>query len=138
MNILSELIQSTFALHERFKTAQTVQQALERFIEEYDETLDAIAEGKTKDEVAQEFVDVLVTIIGVFISLQKSTDNRESLITLFMLIKQTHALYQAIRKYGIESTMLEQPMRKVIDKNNAKTLETHSLDMTTGKIKRKT
>lgn len=136
MNSLVELYQSTVALHERFNTSQTVQQSLERFSEEYNEVLNEIPSGN-KDKISEEFADVLVTVIGVIRSIEKSNSKVEIYQALFLMLKGLGELYFAIRKSGVESKDLEPFVLKVAAKNNAKTLETHYLDSLTGKIKRK-
>lgn len=136
MNSLLSLYQSTVALHERFNTSQTVQQSLNRFTEEYNEVLDAVT-NQDLENIKEEFVDVLVTAIGVFLSMSKSESNFNNLQALFVMIKGFQELYLVIRKAGVTSEMLETPINKVIAKNNAKTLETHELNSETGKITRK-
>ena len=134
-NYLAELYQSTVELHERFNTSQTVQQSLELFTEEYTETLNEVPTGN-KERLTEEFVDTLVTTIGVFRSIVKSENNLKNLNAMFLVIKKLHELYLVIRKNDISNEQLEKSFEKVINKNNAKTLETHTLDHSTGKIKR--
>lgn len=136
MNSLLSLYQSTVALHERFNTNQTVQQSLELFTEEYNEVLDAVTKGDLEN-TKEEFVDCVVTAIGVFHSMSKSESNYNNLQALFVMLKSFQELYLVIRKAGVTSEMLETPINKVIAKNDAKTLETHELNTTTGKITRK-
>ena len=136
MNSLVELYQSTVALHERFNTSQTVQQSLERFTEEYNEVLNEIPDAH-RDNIANEFVDSLVTIIGVLRSIDKSTNEKENYQAMFVVIKGLAELYFAIRKVHVENQHIQEAVQRVIVKNNAKTVETHYLDQETGKIKRK-
>lgn len=135
-NALYDLYQSTVALHERFNTNQTVQQSLNRFTEEYNEVLDAVTKNDLEN-TKEEFIDCLVTAIGVFVSIGKSDSNINNFKAFFILLKGFQELYLVIRKAGVTSEMLEEPINKVIRKNNAKTLETHELNATTGKITRK-
>lgn len=135
-NNLINLYESTVALHERFNTSQTVQQSLERFVEEYTETLDALNSENVRDDLKHEFVDCLVTVIGVFRSISKSDNNLECLSALFFVIKSLYELYVVYRKQGLEAKDLEQPILDVIKKNDSKTLKTHYLSKETGKITR--
>lgn len=135
-NSLVALYESTVALHERFNTSQTVQQSLKMFAEEYNEVLNEIPKGD-KIKISEEFVDVLVTTLGVTMSIGKSNDKIEIYQALFIMLKGLGELYFAIRKAGVESKDLEPSVLNVVAKNNAKTLETHELDKTTGKITRK-
>lgn len=134
-NLLVELYNSTVALHERFNTNQTVQQSINLFAEEYNEVLDA-ASKQDKEQIAHEFVDCLVTIIGVFRSIEKNNSNKDALQALFVIVKDMYSLYLVLRRNGISNDMLNEPIVRVITKNNAKTLETHKLDTVTGKIQR--
>jgi NTP pyrophosphatase (non-canonical NTP hydrolase) len=61
---VNDLIRSTFALHERFGTAQDWQQAMRIFIEEKHEFFEAYRDGDT-DAAAEEAVDVIVTMLGL-------------------------------------------------------------------------
>ena len=136
-NKFVELYESTVALHERFNTSQTVQQSLERFNEEYQETLNEVPLGDL-NRLSDEFVDAIVTTIGVFRSIAKSSNASANIQAMFFVMKHLHNLYLVIRKNKVSDELIEKSIDRVIQKNNAKTLETHELDKATGKIKRLT
>lgn len=135
-NKFVELYESTVALYERFNTSQTVQQSLERFNEEYQETLNEVPLGDL-NRLSDEFVDAIVTTIGVFRSISKSNNANENIQAVFFVMKHLHNLYLVIRKNKVSDELIEKSIDRVIQKNNAKTTNTHELNKATGKITRK-
>lgn len=138
MNNFSKLVQSTLDLHNRFGTAQTVEQSQQIFTEEYNEVLDAVSQGESVERISQEFVDAIVTVIGIFRSLFNSDNiGAFSASTLFFMIKSVYELYIVIRKNNVKPEDIEKAMVFVIEKNNNKSLGSHEFNSVTGKITRK-
>jgi NTP pyrophosphatase (non-canonical NTP hydrolase) len=102
---LRDLIRSTLDFYARFDWQPELQGAARVFQEEVGEFIEAAHEGTNKDHIAEEAADVMVTVIGVCAAAGVDPER---------LIKQLYA---------------------VVDKNNAKTHDTHIyLD---GKIRRR-
>jgi NTP pyrophosphatase (non-canonical NTP hydrolase) len=102
---LRDLAQSTYNFFRRFEVTPQPQSASQNFKEEVNELLEAAAAGQDREHVAEEAADVVVTIIGLYASV------------------------------GIGIDELVEQIYHVIEKNNAKTHETHiHLD---GKIRRR-
>lgn len=102
---LRDLAQSTLDFYERFKVRPQLDEAIPIFQEEVDEFIEAARDGHDVTHIAEEAADVLVTVLGVCDSMN---------IPLEKVIEQIYA---------------------VIDKNNAKTHETHVYK--DGKIRRR-
>ena len=102
---LRDLIRSTLAFYSRFGWQPVTADAIRVFQEEVDEVIEAAQDGTDKNHIAEEAADVIVTVIG---------------------------LCQAT---GVDPEMLIQQLYAVIDKNDAKTHETHVY--TDGKIRRR-
>jgi NTP pyrophosphatase (non-canonical NTP hydrolase) len=100
---LRDLAISTYAFYRRFHVTPQPQFESQNFLEEVNELLEAVASGQDRDHIAEEAADVIVTTIGLCASM------------------------------GVEIDELVEQIYKVIEKNDAKTLETHkNLD---GKIR---
>lgn len=101
------LVHSTNALHERFDTAQTVEQAFALFQEEAGEFgEEALSSFRMAYPLTEEAVDVIVTVLGV------------------------------LRAAGVDDGALAAIMQAVAAKNDAKTHDTHEVNAA-GKIARK-
>lgn len=135
-NKFIELIQSTLDLHSRFETKQTVKQAAERVVEEYEECINAVEDENLK-LLREEIVDVFVTLIGLTLSFTKSNDGFEVFKHLWEIARVLRGIYAFTTKYEITYDLLVPYMDLVIKKNNSKTFETHFLNDKTGKIERK-
>lgn len=135
-NKFTELINSTLELHQRFNTNQTVKQAAERVVEEFEECINAV-EDENLNNLREEIVDVFVTLIGLALSFTKSTDGFEVFKHLWEIARILRGIHALTTKYNITYDVLVPYMDKVILKNNSKTSETHYLDNKTGKITRK-
>lgn len=92
---LRDLAQSTYDFFNRFDVTPQPQSAAKNVMEEVNELLEAVASGDEHSHVAEEAADAMVTIIGVCASVGVGIEE---------LVKQ---IYQ------------------VIEKNDAKTIETH-------------
>ena len=137
MNILVSLIQSTNDLHNRFGTAQTVEQSLNYLAEEYNEVIDAVSSSEPDIEnLKEEIVDVIVTLVGVVKSMFTDSNNTSVLKTMYPISKIIGDVYLIAKRNKITSEDLQSAMQVVINKNNAKTLETHYVNKETGKITR--
>ncbi|HLA99584.1 MAG TPA: MazG nucleotide pyrophosphohydrolase domain-containing protein [Anaerolineales bacterium] len=104
-NPFVDLAESTFAFYDRFDATPQVESASRNLLEEVNEFIEAAREGNNRTHIAEEAADVIVTTLGLC---------QASRIGIDELIKQIYA---------------------VIDKNNAKTHETHVY--VDGKIRRK-
>lgn len=102
---LGDLARSTLAFYERFDVQPDVAGAIRNFREEADELVEAASTGEDIDHIAEEAADVFVTAIGVCWS------------------------------RGVDVEKLIEQVYAVIDKNDAKTHETHVL--VNGKITRR-
>jgi NTP pyrophosphatase (non-canonical NTP hydrolase) len=102
---LRDLIHSTLAFYDRFGWRPVTADAIRVFQEEVGEVIEAAQDGTNKNHIAEEAADVIVTVIGVC---------------------------QAV---GVDPELLIQQLYAVIDKNDAKTHETHVY--TDGKIRRR-
>lgn len=137
MNILVSLIQSTNDLHNRFGTAQTIEQSLLFLTEEYNEVLDAVSNSEPDIEnLKEEIVDVIVTLVGVVKSMFDAPHNTNVLKAMYPISKIIGDVYLIAKRNKITSEDLQTAIEKVINKNNAKTLETHYVNQETGKITR--
>lgn len=137
MNILVSLIQSTNDLHNRFGTAQTIEQSLIYMTEEYNEVLDAISTDEPDlDNLKEEIVDVIVTLIGVVKSMFNDSNNTNVLKVMYPISKMIGDVYLIAKRNKITSEDLQKSIDVVINKNNAKTFETHYVNRETGKITR--
>ena len=92
---LRDLARSTYAFYRRFNVAPEPQAESQNFLEEVNELLEAVASGQDRDHIAEEAADVMVTTIAICASVGVGIDE---------LVEQIH---------------------HVIEKNDAKTLETH-------------
>lgn len=102
---LRDLARSTYAFYSRFNVTPQPQSGSQNFLEEVNELLEAVVSEQDREHIAEEAADVIVTTIGICASVGVGIEE---------LVKQIY---------------------KVIDKNDAKTLETHiNLD---GKIRRR-
>jgi NTP pyrophosphatase (non-canonical NTP hydrolase) len=102
---LRDLTQSTLDFYARFGVQPKVDETIQNFREEVKELIEAAEVGIDKDHIAEEAADVFVTAIGVCAA------------------------------SGVDVEKLIEQLYKVIDKNNAKTHETHVY--TDGKIRRR-
>ena len=103
---LRALIESTQAFYARFDVTPSFETARRVFREEVDELIEAARQGTDREHIAEEAADVFVTAIGICLALNVDVDE---------IIAQTRA---------------------VIEKNNAKTHETHHINEH-GKIARR-
>ena len=102
---LRDLARSTYEFYNRFDVIPQLQSASQNLLEEVNELLDASAGEQDRAHIAEEAADVIVTTIGVCASV------------------------------GVGINELVEQIYQVIEKNDAKTIETHVyLD---GKIRRK-
>ena len=104
-NPLLDLARSTFALHGRFEVRPTIEPASRNFLEEVHEFVEAAKSGSERLHIAEEAADVFVTSLGL------------------------------CRAAGVGIDELVDQIYSVIEKNDAKTLETHVY--TDGKIRRR-
>lgn len=103
---LRDLIQSTADFYARFDYRPPFEAVLRVFQEEVGELIEAVESGQDKDHMAEEAADVFVTAIGLCLTA------------------------------GVEPEAIIRQTRMVIDKNNAKTHDTHHIDAN-GKIARR-
>ena len=102
---LRDLIRSTLDFYARFDWQPELNGAVKVFQEEVAELIEAAQDGTNKHHIAEEAADVLVTVIGVCAAA------------------------------GVDPELLIKQLYTVVDKNNAKTHDTHIyLD---GKIRRR-
>jgi NTP pyrophosphatase (non-canonical NTP hydrolase) len=106
LDTLRDLIDSTINLHKRFGVTPQLEVTLRVFQEEVDELIEAAQQATDKQHIAEEAADVFVTAIGM--CLAAGVDGEE-------IIKRTRA---------------------VIEKNDAKTHLTHTINEN-GKIARR-
>jgi NTP pyrophosphatase (non-canonical NTP hydrolase) len=102
---LRHLAQSTREFYERFGVQPQLENCIQNFQEEVRELIEAAREGSNPDHIAEETADVFVTAIGICYAAGVSVER---------LVEQVYA---------------------VIEKNNAKTHETHVFHE--GKIRRR-
>ncbi|MEZ4670292.1 MAG: MazG nucleotide pyrophosphohydrolase domain-containing protein [Anaerolineae bacterium] len=102
---LRDLMRSTLEFYARFDWQPEVEGAVKVFQEEVGELIEAATDGTNHDHIAEEAADVLVTVIGVCAAAGVTPDQ---------LIRQLY---------------------RVVDKNNAKTHDTHIY--VDGKIRRR-
>ena len=102
---LRDLIRSTLDFYDRFGITPTPADMEKVFLEEVHELIEAVDAGHDKDHMAEEAADVIVTVIGL-----------------------CHAA-------GIDPDHMIRQLYAVIDKNDAKTHDTHAF--IDGKIRRK-
>ncbi|MCA0457288.1 MAG: hypothetical protein LCI00_25175 [Chloroflexi bacterium] len=102
---LRDLIRSTLDFYARFGWQPLTDDAIRVFEEEVREVTEAAQVGTDKNHIAEEAADVIVTLIGV------------------------------CQASGVDPEQLISQIYAVIDKNNAKTHETHVY--TDGKIRRR-
>lgn len=102
---LRDLAQSTRAFYERFGVQPQLENCIQNFEEEVRELIEASRDGSNQDHIAEEAADVFVTAIGICYAAGVSVER---------LVEQVYA---------------------VIDKNDAKTHETHVYH--NGKIRRR-
>ena len=95
---LRGLINSTAEFYARFDVTPNLETSIRVFKEEVDELIEAADIGTDKDHIAEEAADVFVTAIGICMASGVDLEN---------IIAQTRA---------------------VIDKNDAKTHETHAIN----------
>ncbi|MEL6270112.1 MAG: MazG nucleotide pyrophosphohydrolase domain-containing protein [Chloroflexota bacterium] len=103
---LRDLIRSTLSFYERFGVKPQLEAATLVFSEEVDEFIEAAHDAESVDHIAEEAADVLVTVIGL------------------------------CEAAGVPQEKLIEQVYAVINKNNAKTWDTHEIN-SEGKIARK-
>lgn len=103
---LRDLIHSTLAFYERFEVEPKLEPATLVFEEEVDEFIEAAHDGSSTDHIAEEAADVMVTIIGL------------------------------CKAANVPPETLIQQIYAVIEKNDAKTQDTHEITAA-GKITRR-
>lgn len=137
MNKFYELFKSTIDLHKRFDTKQDLNVSFDIFFEEYAECVEAVANNDT-DNLAEEIVDAIVTSIKVWQNIfAESETTKQAFTAYFALVRSLHEISGLARKAELNLSDLEPYFDKVIAKNNAKTEETHYLNLETGKITRR-
>ena len=102
---LRDLAQSTREFYERFGVQPELENCIQNFQEEARELIEAAREGSSQDHIAEETADVFVTAIGICYAAGVSVER---------LVEQVYA---------------------VIEKNDAKTHDTHVFHE--GKIRRR-
>ncbi len=103
---LRDLIRSTVEFYDRFEVTPQLEPSLRVFQEEVDELIEATHNGDNKQHIAEEAADVFVTAIGMCLAA------------------------------GVDGEQIIAQTRAVIDKNDAKTHETHAINEN-GKIARR-